>query len=90
MNRKSFLNTRQFLANISFTHSFVICLEKTTTGFFYHLLSKLSQLSKLMITLLYNGGFISSKLHLLDASLVLTSHTRSESNIMKDGLLVVI
>ena len=39
-----------------------------------------------MIASLYNGGFISSKLHSLDASLLYMSHTRGESDIMKDDL----
>ena len=70
-------------------HSLVCHLLGKNRKWFLLLLALISQLCKLVIASLYNEGFIISKLHSLNASLVFTSPTRGESDIMKDGLGVV-
>ena len=70
-------------------HSLVCHMLGKNRKWFLLPLALISQLCKLVIASLYNEGFIISKLHSLNASLVLTSPTRGESDIMKDGLGVV-
>ena len=70
-------------------HSLVCHLLGKNRKWFLLPLVLISQLCKLVIASLYNEGFIISKLHSLNTSLVFTSLTRGESNIMKDGLGVM-
>ena len=88
-NRKEEFSKHKTIFNHHKFHSLVCHLLGKNRKWFLLPLALISQLCKPVIVSLYNGGFIISKLHSLNASLVFTSPTRGESDIMKDGLGVV-